>query len=156
MDLLQQLHDFGADGVEVGVNLGQVAGRLVLVEMAIEGDLVANDADLVVLGVALGGVDPRTRNVGEDFLFEIGFVERVDGLAGVEGDVLEVAQFAVGHVFDDLSAHRETAVNRVGLSGFMDFLDDLRRLGIFPRYRSGNLFLLRGVEFDAGGLEAAS
>ena len=73
MDLLQELHDFAADGVEVGVDLGEVAGRLVFVEVAVEGDFVAYNADLVVLGVAFAGV-----------IIAIGNVARI----GVSGDFI--------------------------------------------------------------------
>jgi hypothetical protein len=67
-----------------------------LVEVAVEGDLVAHDADLAVEGVGLVGIDPGIWDVREDFLFDVGFVERVDGLAGIEGDVLVVPEVAIG------------------------------------------------------------
>ena len=64
MHLPQQGHDFGADGVEVGVDFFQRARRLVLVEVAVERDFVADDADFAVLGVALAGVDPGVGTCG--------------------------------------------------------------------------------------------
>lgn len=70
MDLLKEFHDFGAEGVEVGVDRGEVARGLILIKVVVEGDFVADEADLVVLGVALSGVDPCVGHVGQNFLLK--------------------------------------------------------------------------------------
>ena len=103
-----------------------------MVEVAIKRDLVADDADLVVERVLLVGIDPCVCNMRQDFLFKVGFIERVDGLAGVEGDVLVVAQVTVGLVFDDLSILCEASVERIGFACLVNLLDDLRGLRVFP------------------------
>jgi len=72
-----------------------------LVEVAVEGDLVADDADFLVERVLLRSIDPSIGDVREDFLGEVGFVEGVDGLGGIEVDVLVVAQVAIWFLFDD-------------------------------------------------------
>jgi len=45
MHLLQQLHNLGAHFIQINVDLGQISGRLIDIEVAVEGDLIADDAD---------------------------------------------------------------------------------------------------------------
>ena len=62
MHLPQHLHDLPTQDIEVGINLRQVSRRLVLVEVTVERDLVADDADLLIPFVALVS-DRSTRQV---------------------------------------------------------------------------------------------
>lgn len=91
--------------------------------------------------------------MGQHFLFEIRFVERVDGLARVEGDVFEIAEVAVGFVFEDFCVVGEAAVDRVRLAGLVEGFDDLGGGGVFPADGGGDLYFLSGVELEVGGLE---
>ena len=60
----QHPHDVRLDGADVGLDLLQRAGRGVAVEVAVEVDLVADDADLAVLLVAPGACRSRRRGRG--------------------------------------------------------------------------------------------
>jgi hypothetical protein len=85
-DALRQPSDYGEDAVcdtfELGVDFGQRARGLEDVEVAVEGDFVA-DFGLVVVVPGVGGV-------GEDFAREVGV--HIFG----ERDVFRVAQRCVG------------------------------------------------------------
>jgi hypothetical protein len=87
--LLEQFLDLAGDGRELGVDGVELARRVVGVEVAIEGDLVADAADAAVLVVALGFIDPGQRDVRRDLAGKVG----VDVLA--ERDVLVVAEVGV-------------------------------------------------------------
>lgn len=82
MDFAGDFREFGVDGVEL-------ARRAVSVEMAVEGDFVADAADFAVLVVALGFIDPRQRHMRRHLAGEV----FADVLA--ERDVLVVAQIGV-------------------------------------------------------------
>ena len=110
------LHDFG-----------EVAERLVDVEVLVEGDFVAND------GFAF--VDPGVRDVGQDFLVEIGF----DTAWVDERDVFGIAAFAVrlvdggAAVFDDGIPGAGGEALLLGVDFQIEFLgDNGRGLGIAP------------------------
>ena len=79
MHLPQHRHNLRAQPIQIGVDGRQVARGIVFVEVAVEGDLVADAADLPVAGVTLAGVDPGIGHMGEHFTAEIGvdvFFER--------------------------------------------------------------------------------
>lgn len=78
------------------VDLGEVAGWLLLVEVAVGGNLEGNDTDLAVEGVALAGIDPGIGHGGKDLFLYVDFIERIDGLARIEGDVLGLGAFPGG------------------------------------------------------------
>ena len=145
MHLLQQRHDFAADGVKVGVDVFQRARRLVLVEVAVEGDFVTDYTNFAIKRVGFAGVDPGIRHVWQHFFNEVGFVAGVNAAGGVERDVFKVAQVAVGLVFQHLPAIGKQAVERPG-SGFVHFLDDFGCVRVFPADRVGKLFFLFAVE----------
>src|SRR5690606_27100103 len=63
--LCQHSHDVALNGPDLSFDLLEGARRLVAVEVAIEVDLVADDADAAVLRVALPGVDPGVGHVGQ-------------------------------------------------------------------------------------------
>ena len=58
MYLRQQLHNLLGHCIELYIYSRQIARRLVLVEMAVEGDFVSDDTDLAILGIALTGIYP--------------------------------------------------------------------------------------------------
>jgi hypothetical protein len=63
--------DLRADGIQIGVDLKQIAWRLVLVKVAVEGDFVTDDTNLTILGIAFAGIYPGVRYVRLHFLDEI-------------------------------------------------------------------------------------
>lgn len=63
-DLLQKPFGFGLKISDFLHDFGEVAERLVDVEVFVEGDFVADDGFAVV--------DPSVRDMGQDFLVEIG------------------------------------------------------------------------------------
>jgi hypothetical protein len=69
--LAQQSHDLPLHLLQLGVDLSQRTRRHVLVEVAVEVDLVADDADLAVLAVTLALVDPGIGYVGCDLTGEV-------------------------------------------------------------------------------------
>ena len=69
-------HDILLDRLDVGLGFRQRPRRPVLVEVAVEVDLVADDADLPVLRVTAVGVDPSVGNVG----FHLALEEGLDAL----------------------------------------------------------------------------
>ena len=89
MHLRQQLHDLPAHLVQVRINLLQRPRRHVLVEVPVEGDLIADDAHQPVLRIGLGLVDPGIGYVGQHFTLEV----IVDVFA--QRHVLVVAQVGV-------------------------------------------------------------
>jgi len=78
VNLLQHLHNLGAQLIQLSVDLLQRARWFILVEMSVERYLVADDADLLVSLIGLAVVDPGVGDVRGDFFFKIGFVDRVD------------------------------------------------------------------------------
>lgn len=79
------------DGLDVNLDLLQRPRRRVLVEVAVEVDLVADAPDLVVLVVAFIGVDLGAGDVGRHLTLE----ESLDALR--ERHALGVAQVGIGH-----------------------------------------------------------
>jgi len=51
-DFPHQLYDVLLDGLDVGLDFWQRPGRLILVEVAVKADLIADFADFVILVVA--------------------------------------------------------------------------------------------------------
>src|SRR4051812_1507881 len=49
MYFLQQLHDLRTDRVKIGIDLGQIAWRLVLIKMPVERNFITDDTDLLSL-----------------------------------------------------------------------------------------------------------
>ena len=121
--LLLQREDIGADLAE-GAELGR------LVEVAGEADFVAD------LGVGLD--QPGVGRVGQDFAADEGF----DAAFLQQGNLLEVAEFAIGLVFDDAGLAADLGLEQaaqgvgLGLAGFVDFLDDA---GASPRLLQNHL-----------------
>ena len=103
MHLAQQRHDLRADCIQIGIDFNQIAWRLVLVEVSVEGNFVTDDTNLAILGVALASIYPGIRYMRLHFLDEICLVYGVDRSIWVEGDVFKVTQFAIGLVFDDFT-----------------------------------------------------
>src|SRR5690606_8437862 len=68
--LRQRRHEVGLDGADVGLDLLERAGRLIAVEVAVEVDLVADEADASVLRVPLRGVDPGVWHVRPNLAVE--------------------------------------------------------------------------------------
>ena len=64
MHLPQHRHNLRTERIEVGVDLGQIARWLVLVEVAVKGDLIADYADLPIPLVPLTPIDPSVGDVG--------------------------------------------------------------------------------------------
>ena len=75
--------------------------------MAVEGDFVAYDADLLVDGVCFGAVDPGIGDMGQDFFGEVSLVNLVDRLFGVECYFFLVAEVAICFVFEGLTVDIE-------------------------------------------------
>ena len=166
MNLLQHLHDLAAQFIQLGVDFLQRPRRFVLVEMAVERDLVADHADLLVAAlrvfvpVDLVAVDPCVLHVRGDFFAKVGFVHRVHvraaGGLNRQRHVFVVSQVAVGFEFDQLAAVLEDAVGWVGLlfgtganaQTANDFLDDWLGGGVGPTDGGEDGFLLLGVQFD--------
>ena len=67
----QQFGDFRLHLLQIRVDGFQRPGGLVLVEVAIEVDLVADDAHLAVLLVLLAPVNPGIRHMGRHFPLEV-------------------------------------------------------------------------------------
>lgn len=65
----QQLHNLLGYSIEIGVDGRQIAGRLVLVEVAVKGDLVAHDAHLTIERIGLAGVDQASGTWGSTSRF---------------------------------------------------------------------------------------
>lgn len=95
--------DLRADSIQIGVDLKQIAWRLVLVKVAIKGDFVTDDTNLTILGIAFASINPGVRYVRLHFLDEICLVYGVDRSIRVESDVFKVTQFAIGLVFDNFT-----------------------------------------------------
>lgn len=68
----QQSNDILFNPPDVAIDLFQRARRVIPVDLAVEIDLVANDAHLPIPGVALGLVDPGIGEVGRDLSCEEG------------------------------------------------------------------------------------
>ena len=116
--LLLQREDVGADLAE-GAELGR------LVEVAGEADFVAD------LGVGLD--EPGVGRVGQDFAADEGF----NPAFLQQRDLLEVAEFAIGLVFDDAGLDVDLGLEQtvqgigLGLAGLVYFLDDAGRIATF-------------------------
>src|ERR1051325_817629 len=74
-DLRQHPQNVFLDRADFGLNLLQWTRRRVAIEVAVEVDFVTDQADLLVLGVALGGVYPRVGDVRPHLAIE----ESLDG-----------------------------------------------------------------------------
>ena len=82
--VLQHLQDVVLNGLDIRLDLRDGPGRFVAVEIAVEVDLVPDQADVSVLVVALGCVDPGVGDVG----FHLAVEECLDvgrHLIGVHG-----------------------------------------------------------------------
>ncbi len=135
--------------MDVGADLGEGAEGGRLVEVAGEADFVA------CLGIVLD--DPGVGRVGQDFAAD----EGLDAAVLQQGDLLVVAQLAVGLVFDDSAFSVDwnfvASVERVGrcLAGFVDFFDDWRGGFIAPTDGGDDLLELGSGELDAEGFQGA-
>src|SRR5713226_8624225 len=105
--LVQHGQDILLQELDIGFDFFQRARRLVLVEVAVEVDFVADSADFAISVVADGGVDPGIGDVGLNFALE----KRPDIF--IERHILGVAQLRVGFGI----AMRITT----DLSGFVSF-----------------------------------
>ena len=82
--------EVGFDGADVGLDLLQGARWGIAVEVAVEVDLVADEADLTVLRIPLRRVDPGVRDVRPDLAME----EFLDALG--ERHAFSIAKFGIG------------------------------------------------------------
>jgi hypothetical protein len=64
--LRQQLHNLLGDRIEIGVDGCQLAGRLVLIEVAVKGDLITDDAHLTIERIGFAGVNPANPDLRDN------------------------------------------------------------------------------------------
>ena len=156
MHLPQHLHNLCAQHIEIRINLRQVSRRLVLVEVAVEGDLVADDADLLIPLVAFARIDPGVFDMRRDFFGEVRLVHgihvRSSGGLGGKRNIFGVAEIAVRLELDDAPLVFERPVHRIGLR-LEHLLDHGFGLGVRPGDGIEELLPLLRVQREPGLLE---